>query len=470
MANLQKLTRQSRMTFSLLLSLLIINSNVISAEKPSESTQVSQKLCGPYSLSIVCKMLGIKADINEISRLAKTTEKGTSMKGLADTAYQLGLKARGMKISLEQLLKLKMPVIAFVKNNHFLVIERVINQQLRVIEYNREPYLILVSEFSKIWKGHVLVVSPQKKIEGPQPDIQIDNPVYDAGFVEQQSYMRHVFVIKNVGEQPLIITEKPSCNCTAAVLSGNTIIPGEQVQLEVLYATRDDWAEQTITVTIHSNDPDEAMTMVTMKGYVISRFIPVIPNVIRLGDIDGKKEVLRKIEVYDPGYKKLEVKKVETSSDKIEAKFISNEKGKKAEIQVRIKPGLPLGEVQEQITIYTNDDKTPELIVPVLGKVGLITIFPPRFFFGFVQRGKTASQSITLTKQGEGNLEIIQIESPLKEVQAEIVPVKKAQKYTVKLTFTAGKQTPNIVKSTVRIHTNQSEYPPIEIPLYAVVQ
>lgn len=257
MTDLQRFAKQSKMAVFLCLTLLIINSNVSSAEEPSIPTQVNQKLCGPYSLFIVCKMFGVKADIDGISRLAKATEEGTSMKGLADAAYQLGLKARGMKISLKQLLKLKMPVIAFVKDNHFLVIEKVINQQLRVIEYNREPYLIPVPEFSKIWKGHVLIVSPQKKIEGPQPDIQIDNPVYDAGFVEQQSYMRHVFVIKNVGEQPLIITEKPSCNCTAAVLSGNTILPSEEAQLEVLYATKANWGEKTISVKIHSNDPDE---------------------------------------------------------------------------------------------------------------------------------------------------------------------------------------------------------------------
>ena len=65
----------------------------ISAEE-KKSTEEKLKLCGPYSLLMACQMLGVKADLKQIAQLAGTTDEGTTMKGLADAAYKLGLQAR----------------------------------------------------------------------------------------------------------------------------------------------------------------------------------------------------------------------------------------------------------------------------------------------------------------------------------------------------------------------------------------
>jgi len=43
----------------------------------TSQSEVNQKFCGPYSLLIICQMLDVRADLEEISRLAGTTEKGT---------------------------------------------------------------------------------------------------------------------------------------------------------------------------------------------------------------------------------------------------------------------------------------------------------------------------------------------------------------------------------------------------------
>ena len=104
--------------------------------------------------------------------------------------------------------------------------------------------------------------------------------------------------------------------------------------------------QQFVTVRLYTNDPDEPVILLTVKGIVLIPEIPVIPREIELGKIDGKEEITRIVEVYDPGDKRLEVKRVRSSSDKVKVRIISRKKGESAVIQVQIKPGFARGGVQ----------------------------------------------------------------------------------------------------------------------------
>ena len=126
---------------------------MISTSASTPEPQLDRSLCGPFSLSIICKMLGVNADLEEIARLAKTTEKGTSFKGLANAADQLGLDVKGLRMSPKQLSESNTPLILHVRDDHFLVVESVIGENVRLIEIDREPYLMPMSELVKIWKG-----------------------------------------------------------------------------------------------------------------------------------------------------------------------------------------------------------------------------------------------------------------------------------------------------------------------------
>jgi len=330
-----------RVIGSLGLIVILMSGSIWSDEKDD------LKLCGPYSLLMACQILGVKADLKQIAQPAGTTDEGTTMKELADAAYKLGLQARGMKIPPKMITKVKTPFIAHVRGNHFLVVEKVIGDQVRILDYGRAPYMMPISEFRKIWKGYILELSNPKNPKNPQPDIHPDHLVYDFGTAPQYTTVRHAFVIKNIGAKPLLVTKiKPSCNCTSATISSKSIPPDGEARLEVLFYTSNYVGQQFVTVRLYTNDPDEPVILLTVKGIVLIPEIPVIPREIELGKIDGKEEITRIVEVYDPGDKRLEVKRVRSSSDKVKVRIISRKKGESAVIQVQIKPGFARGGVQ----------------------------------------------------------------------------------------------------------------------------
>ena len=305
-----------------------------------------------------------------------------------------------------------------------------------------------------------------------RPDIQIDELVYDWGSVDQESRVSHVFTIKNVGTKLLSIDAiNPSCNCSKAVISSYKIVPGHTTQLQVEYATTfTDWGEKMTSVEIHSNDPDEPVVLVTIKGIVVSE-IPVMPKVLMLGDITGYERIVHKLEVYDWGLGLLKVEKVSTSSPQVLARLMTQEQGQKAVVQVEIQPKIAKGDMDEQIFIDTNHPETPQISVHIQAKVtGPIQVFPSRLFLGIVQRGKPVSQSANLIKRGKRDLEITDVELPSEGMVVETTVIEPGYKFLVKLSFTVEENSPKIIQDIIRIRTNLPDLPTVEVPVYGIVQ
>jgi len=429
--------------------------------------------CGPYSLMVVAKTFGIDVDIISISHLAGTTPKGTSMKGLADAAYKLGMKARGMKIPLRQLVRLRPPIIAYLNSDHYLVIEKILQDRLYINEINKPRYFISISDFDKIWDGYVLVVSPiRNKNSKKQPNIQVDKPAYDFGVADSDKIIKHTFIIKNAGNSELLISDvAPDCTCSNVKISSKTIPPNEQARLYIEFDIGGRWGEVKAVTRVFSNDFDQPIVTVVIKG-IATTTIPIFPRKVELGRIfDKKKTIFKKIQIRDPGAGKLQIKDVESSSDAIQAKIFQNKIGEDAEIHLSINPEEFEDKFEGHITIYTNDKKTTQIKIPFSGEIaGPIQVFPERFFFGFIEKGKSSSQSIVVTSHKKANWKITKVESSLQEISIELVPIIVGKKYIVNAKLLVDKTSSNIIKGNVKLHTNHPKQPLVEVPIYAIVE
>ena len=78
--------------------------------------------CGPRALLIVCRQLGIRTSVEELSKQAGTNAQGTSLEGLAMAAKAVGLKAEGVQVSREALPETDTPALAYVNGNHFIAL------------------------------------------------------------------------------------------------------------------------------------------------------------------------------------------------------------------------------------------------------------------------------------------------------------------------------------------------------------
>ncbi len=102
----------------------------------------------------------------------------------------------------------------------------------------------------------------------PKATIEFEEMEYDFGTIKQGDKVNHIFVFKNTGTEPLIISSaKGSCGCTVPNYPKDFIAPGQKGEISVEFSSAGKSGAQTKTVTIIANtDPNP--TRITIKAYI----------------------------------------------------------------------------------------------------------------------------------------------------------------------------------------------------------
>ena len=96
--------------------------------------------------------------------------------------------------------------------------------------------------------------------------IEFDQEVIDYGEVEYASNGEREFVIKNIGDAPLVITRtKGSCGCTVPTKPSEPILPGETGIMKVKYDTKRANQPFSKSITVTSNAVNFPTKVVKIK-------------------------------------------------------------------------------------------------------------------------------------------------------------------------------------------------------------
>ena len=69
---------------------------------------------------------------------------------------------------------------------------------------------------------------------GAAPILECENAVFEFGTVENTELVKHTFVIKNAGDEPLEIRSiRPTCGCTITDTKPRTVAPGLGTKIPV---------------------------------------------------------------------------------------------------------------------------------------------------------------------------------------------------------------------------------------------
>ena len=131
--------------------------------RPRREPSNSPSACGPKCLQEALRRLGLGVGLPELLRRCKTSHEGTSIRDLLSAAQSLGLRALVCKAGLDQLARIVLPahraVIAHVHPDHFVVVESVNCERLRVWDPNEGACQWRGDEFRTAWAGVCIVIS-----------------------------------------------------------------------------------------------------------------------------------------------------------------------------------------------------------------------------------------------------------------------------------------------------------------------
>ena len=421
--------------------------------------------CGPQTLRIICEIFGVKSTVEELARLAGTDETGTTMGGLYEAAEKKGLDPLGENFTIQKLEELKHPAIAFVRNNHFVVVESFVDGKLRILDPPNLPYQITQHEFTDIWGGHALVFGLNRDAVSSysDPSIVFDSAYYHFGRVPQNQRISHNFTFRNLGLKPLEVSiESSSCQCTAALMSERRVPPGQAGEVGITYTPKKSNSETTVkeTVILRTNDPRRPLTILTVTGKIYPT-VKVMPPALNFKELSMDTITDRKLTVVSPNAKVL---KLETNSPDIVARIMDRHKGR-TYISVSVKPSTP--PYNSKLFIYTDDMNSPKIEVPIAYEIAApVTVIPKRVFFGVVKATEDNVNNVNVSKGNmTGELKIKHIESSSPFVSFKLLATKTKDNYNLQISI--GSEAPaGALKDTITVHTNQMVIP---IPVYAVV-
>lgn len=231
------------------------------------------------------------------------------------------------------------------------------------------------------------------------------------------------FTIKNVGTDPLIISDvKSTCGCTVPTKPKSPVAPGESSTFTITYDTKKPGhASKKVIVT--TNDPNSPSLDIVVEGNVKALFKMTPSEHIMMHDLEPSSEQSQTIRMecnYDtPLHLKL---KPGQDFGKFDVELKEVEAGKVYELMAKTRPPLTLGFNRGTVVLETGLEKVPTLTVSLGANAQpRVLSMPPKLHVR--PDAKVASQQIVrIQYRLDPGTKIKEVKCNLPNVTWEIMP------------------------------------------------
>ena len=205
----------------------------------------------------------------------------------------------------------------------------------------------------------MVALGGSQEIKGPR--IEIDESNFDFGFAPEGTFMVHEYVIRNIGDEPLIIKRvRTTCGCTSAPVKKTKIDPGDSTTITIIFNSTRYFHKTSKAAIISTNDPtrpSEKITFIANMDTTSPRAITPEPRKINLGKGDTFKKT-DSVFVQNISEQPVTLKLVDYYKEYLKEPVIKSQANPQATGEVTIKPGE-----KAVIVVSVRDDIPPAEIV-----------------------------------------------------------------------------------------------------------
>jgi hypothetical protein len=276
---------------------------------------------------------------------------------------------------------------------------------------------------------------------------------HDFGRVPRASTQQFRFKFKNLYKEDVHVAGvRVSCGCISATVSQPDLKTFETGEIIADFNTRSFLGHRNATITVTFDQPFFAEVRLQIEGYIRSDVV-FDPPLVELGTIDQGTAVERKIAVHYAGRADWEIKDVTSASTYFEVVLSppKREPGRTDyELTVRLKPDAPVGHINDQLNLVTNDRRSTRIPLYVSGQVqSEVTVSPAALLLGDVTAGQQVTK--TLIVRGRKPFRIASIDGGESAKFFEFkLPPAPATLHRVTVTFTAGEK-PGKLLQTLKV-------------------
>lgn len=274
--------------------------------------------------------------------------------------------------------------------------------------------------------GFVVVSDYIQNKSSQPPKLSLSEEEWDFGMVKPNDKPTHIFMVKNEGNEDLIIERvRVSCGCVKASISTKLIKPGKSTELKATFDTTGYDGKIEKDIYIKSNDPLEQGVEKKVSLYIeIEHYskpvISIFQNEWNLGLISQGDKSNFNLIIENKGDKDLIIEKIDTyehiSHNLTLPLTISPEEKHEATLTYNSMKH-ELGEVREAITILSNDPKRAVSPLRVKGYIKekdkpAISIWPVEINFNLkADSEEDVIGKVTLENLGDKAVKIVSVKT-----------------------------------------------------------
>ena len=300
-----------------------------------------------------------------------------------------------------------------------------------------------------------------------KPKIFSGNPDFNFDKVYKGNKVEHIFKLENRGNETLEVKKvKPSCGCTAAILSHKTILPGETGEIKATFKSGSYNGKVKKTISVLSNDPDTPNFKLTIFGEVIEE-ISIKPKNINFGSFraDNQTDKIVKVTIKSLSGPDFKITKTTPSKPFVETTAIEDKNGEYT-LVATLKDYHKIGRFSGKILLDTNSTKQPQASIVFYGVVeGDISINQKRIYCGTVSEGQEITKKL-FVKINESDIKILNT-----KISPDYISVKVNENYEQRnphclVEINLHKDAPiGKINGLLVLTTNSKDQPVINIPI-----
>jgi hypothetical protein len=223
------------------------------------------------------------------------------------------------------------------------------------------------------------VVAGENAGEATYARLQFVERAYDFGTLYQNEEVSHAFTFRNSGTGVLRIEKvKSSCGCTAALPEKRQLEPGDETTLAVTFRSGSMRDRVTKHIYVDTNDAVEPSTTLTITATVKVE-VDISPRSVYIGDLRVGETAQRSVEIIPVSAKSFRVVDVSANDPAVQVREIVSpaKEGDSYKLTIEVGPVAKPGRVNAKILVRTDLAHTPEIAIPVYGKIAEAKALPP---------------------------------------------------------------------------------------------
>jgi hypothetical protein len=224
--------------------------------------------------------------------------------------------------------------------------------------------------------------------KGPYPKVKLDEEQYNFSVMAVGSDGSHSFVVRNLGDVPLILVKGPTtCKCTISELEAGAIPVGGSATIDLTWKAESFNPMFNQIATIWTNDPKKDEFDLTISGNITTKIMVKPQGAWALNEISEKTRATVTGTVFSLVLDSFEIDEAQLSSDALDVKVepmspdqLKTLKAKSGyQVNVSVTPDVPVGRFREKLTIKLKKQDIDPIEIFVEGRrTGPITFLSAR--------------------------------------------------------------------------------------------